>query len=150
MARGVWAFLAFNVYSLLIISAFQANTSYLFDAELISEKRLAGEIFNPEAWGWKDHYVWRLFASVVGTALAAFLAGAIATKNGGKAALIANIPSILVWCVAFYLMAFSGGSWEGQTGFAVISLIAIPLTTWLAYVFGNVGAGTQATDFPQG
>lgn len=147
MARAIWAFIAFNVYSLFLISAFQENTPHLFDAKLVSEMRAAGEIFDIRAWGWKDHYIWRLFSGVVVTAMAAFLAGAIARRNAAKLAAIANVPSILVWAAMFYFMAFGRTEWEGQTGFIVVSVIAIPLTTWIAYQFGKVGADTQASEF---
>lgn len=147
MVRAIWAFLAFNVYSLFLISAFQENTPHLFDAKLVSEMRAAGEIFDIKAWGWKDHYIWRLFSGAVVTAIAAFLAGAIARQNGAKVAAIANVPSILVWAAMFYFMAFGHTEWEGQTGFIVVSVIAIPLTTWIAYKLGKVGADTQTSEF---
>ena len=150
MARAFWAFVAFNIYSLFLISSFQENSPHLFDAKLVSEMRAAGEIFDIRDWGWKDHYIWRLFSGVVVTVVAAFLAGAIARDKGGKVAAIANIPSILVWAGTFYLMAFGKIDVEGQTGFLVVSLIAIPLTTWIAYQTGNIGAETQASDFAEG
>lgn len=147
MARVIWAFIAFNVYSLFLISAFQENTPHLFDAKLVSEMRAAGEIFDIRAWGWKDHYIWRLFSGIVVTAMAAFLAGAIAQRNGAKVAVIANTPSVLVWAAMLYFMAFGHTEWEGQTGFIVVSSIAIPLTTWIAYQFGKIGTDTQASKF---
>jgi hypothetical protein len=147
MARAIWAFLAFNVYSLFLISAFQENTPYLFDAKLISEMRAAGEIFDIKAWGWGDHYIWRLFSGAVVTAIAAFLAGAIARENGAKVAAIANVPSILVWAAMFYFMAFGHTEWEARTGFIVVSVVAIPLTTWIAYTFGMFGAYIQTSEF---
>lgn len=150
MARAFWAFVAFNIYSLFLISAFQENTPHLFDAKLVSEMRAAGEIFDLKEWGWKDHYIWRLFSGVVVTAFAAFLAGAIAKEKGAKVAAIANIPSILVWAGTFYFMAFGGVEVEGQTGFFIVSLIAIPLTTWVAYHFGSIGEEAQASDFAEG
>jgi hypothetical protein len=147
-SRTFWAFAAFNVYSLFLISAFQANSLYLFDAKLVSEMDAAGAIFDVNDWGWKDHYIWRLFAAVVVTAIAAFLAGAIAQEKGRKIALVANLPSILVWAITFYLMAFTPAeSTEGQTGFMIVSLIAIPLTSWIAYYAGNIGCEVQASDF---
>ncbi len=150
MARAFWAFVTFNIYSLFLISAFQENTSHLFDAKVVSEMRAAGEIFDIREWGWKDHYIWRLFSGVVVTAIAAFLAGAIAKDKGGKTAAIANFPSIFVWAGTFYVMAFGKIDVEGQTGFLVVSLVAIPLTTWVAYQCGNMGSETQASDFGAG
>lgn len=151
MVRAFWAFIAFNVYAIILISAFQENTPYLFDAKLVSEMRAAGEIFDIRDWGWKDHYIWRLFSGVIVTALVAFLAGAIARDKGGKIAAIANIPSILVWVGTIYIIvAFGQIDIEDRTGFLVVSLIAIPLITWVAYKFGNMGAETQASDFAEG
>lgn len=147
MGRPFWAFIAFNVYSLFLISAFQENTPYLFDTKLVSEMRVAGEVFDIGAWGWKDHYIWRLFSGVVVTAAAAFLTGAIARYNGATVAVIANVPSVFVWAATFYLLAFGNTEIEGQTGFIIVSLIAIPLITWAAYQFGKVGADTQASEF---
>lgn len=150
MVRVFWAFIAFNIYSLFLISAFAENTPYLFDAKLVSEMLAAGEIFDIKDLGWKDHYIWRLFSGVFVTAVVAFLAGAIARSKGGKIAAIANLPSIFVWAGTFYLMASGKVDVEGRTGFLVVSLIAIPLTTWIAFHAGNVGAETQASDFTEG
>ena len=147
MGRAIGAFIAFNIYSLFLISAFQENTPAVFDAKLVAEMRAAGEISDIKAWGWKDHYIWRLFSGIVVTALAAFLTGAIARQNAAKVAAFANVPSVLVWAVTFYFMAFGDTEFEGQKGFIVVSLIAIPLTTWIAYQLGKVGADTQASEF---
>ena len=46
-----------------------------------------------------------------------------------------------------YFMAAGRTEWEGQTGFIVVSVIAVPLTTWIAYQFGKLGAETQASEF---
>lgn len=147
MARAIWAFAAFNIYSLSLSSAFLQNTSYLFDAQLISQMRDAGEAFDPGDWGWKDHYIWRLLAAAVTTAIAGFLAGAIARQNGGKVAIIANIPSVLVWIATLCLLTLGKVEIEQRIGFVVVSLIAIPLTTWIAYRAGQSGSETQQSDF---
>jgi len=83
-ARKVWAFAAFNVYSLLLISAFEDNTASLFDSSLIKEARLMGMNVNLNDWSWGDHYLWRLFSAVVTTVFAGILTGAIAKTNGKK------------------------------------------------------------------
>lgn len=146
MQRQIWAFIAFNVYSLFLLSAFQENTPYLFDTKLVAEMRAAGnplDALDLKEWGWKDHYLWRLFASVAVTAIAGFLAGAIAREKGGKVAAIANIPSVIVWFAIAYMMFFSKAEVEGQTGFGIISLIATPLTVYIAYHMGNLGTEIQ-------
>ncbi len=147
MARAIYAFVAFNVYSLFLIAAFQKNTPFLFDAALMAEMHAGSESFDIQAWGWKDHYLWRLVAAIVATAVTAFLAGAIAQRNGARVALAANVPSVIMWAIVFYLMAFGEDKWEGQTGFAIVAAIAIPLTTWIAYRCGKIGEETQANEF---
>lgn len=143
MQRQIWAFIAFNIYSLVLISAFQENTPYLFDTRLVAEMRAAGDFPDLKEWGWKDHYLWRLFVSVVVTAIAGFLAGAIAREKGGKVVAIANIPSVIGWLAIAYMMFFSKAKVEGQTGFGIISLIATPLTVYIAYHMGKLGAEIQ-------
>jgi hypothetical protein len=147
MARWFWAFVTFNVYALFLLSAFQQNTPYLFDAKLLSDLRAAGQVFDIADWGWKNHYVWRLFSGVVVTAAAAFVTGAVAQTKSGAVAVVANIPSIVLWAGMFYIAAFSPTPMEGNTGFAVVSVIAVPLTTWVAYYFGRLGGETQAAAF---
>jgi len=147
VARWFWALVAFNFYALFLLSAFEQNIPYLFDAKLVSEMRAAGNVFEINDWGWKDHYIWRLFASVVITALVAFLAGAIARLKGGVVAVVANIPSILVWGAMLFVITH-GNPIEGQTGFTVVSVVAIPLTTGVAYYFGRIGGETQSSEFP--
>lgn len=143
MGRRIWAFVAFNVYALFLISAFQENTAYLFDASLITKMKVSGLDIDPREWGWGGHYIWRLFAGVVVTAVVAILAGAIAKENGKKTAVIANIPSVLVWGVMIYLFGFTNVEVEAKTAFLVVSIIAIPLTTYIAYLAGGFGEEIQ-------
>lgn len=148
MGRKIWAFVAFNVYALLLISAFEENTAYLFDASLINEMKMYSLDFNPREWSWGDHYIWRLFSGVVVTAVVAVLAGAIAKNNGAKTAAIANIPSVLVWGVICFLL-FTDVKVEAKTGFIIISLVAIPLTTYVAYLAGSFGEKIQQQEYPE-
>lgn len=149
MGRKIMAIVAFNVYALFLISAFQENTAYLFDASLIKEMKLSGFDIDPLEWGWGNHYIWRLFAGVVVTALVGFLAGAIAKQNGARVATLANIPSVLIWGVMIYLFGFAGVEVEAKTGFITISIIAIPLTTYIAYLTGGFGEEIQRQNFPE-
>lgn len=148
MGRKIWAFVAFNVYSLFLISAFQENTAYLFDASLIEEMSIGGFDIDPREWGWGDHYIWRLFSGVVVTAIVGFLAGTIAKKDGSKTAAFANIPSVLVWAGTIYLLGFTDTQVEARTGFVVVSVISIPLTTYVAYLTGGFGEEVQQ-DYPE-
>lgn len=143
MGRQLLSILAFNIYAMFLIFTFQENTGYLFDVSLINEMRLSGFDINPREWGWGDHYIWRLFAGVVVTALVGFLAGAIAKKDGSRLAAIANIPSVMVWGGIIYLFGFTGAEMEGGTGFIVISILAIPLTSYIAYSAGGFGEEIQ-------
>jgi len=149
MARKILAFIAFNIYSIFLISAFQENTAYLFDTSLMNDMRLKGIAINPREWGWGGHYIWRLFSGVVVTGLAAILTGAISKTNGNKIAALVNIPSIIVWLVMIYLFGFTNVEVEGKTGFIVISILAVPLTTYVAYVFGRIGEELQHDSFPE-
>ena len=149
MERKIWAIVAFNVYAIFLISAFLENTAYLFDASLLKEMRLSAIDMDPRDWGWGDHYVWRLFAGSVVTALVGFLAGAIAKHNGAKVAALANIPSVLIWGGMIYLFGFSGVEVEAKTGFIVVSIIAIPLTTYIAYLSGGFGEEVQRRTYPE-
>jgi hypothetical protein len=47
MTRKILAFVAFNIYSLFLISAFQENTAYLFDTSIINHMRLKDTGINP-------------------------------------------------------------------------------------------------------
>lgn len=147
MGSKIWAFIAFNFYSIFLISAFQENTAYLFDVSLIKEMRLSGLSVDPRQWGWGDHYMWRIISGITVTAVVGFLAGAISKTKGGITAAISNIPSVIVWALMIYLFGFSNVEVEGKTGFIVISVIAIPLTTYIAHLSGNFGEEIQRDEF---
>lgn len=148
MTRQIAAFIAFNVYALFLISAFQENTAYLFDVNLIADMKLDGLDINPREWGWGNHYIWRLFSGIAVTAIVAVLSGAIAKKDGGRISAISNMPSVLVWGVMLYLFGFTDVEVEAKTAFTVISIIAIPLTTYIAYIAGNFGTELQQQEYP--
>src|SRR5262245_50220592 len=95
MMRRILAFLAFNLYAGCLVWAFQLNTAYQFDSNMIERLKGTG-IDTPSHWGWGNHYLWRLVASVVATAVAGVLAGAIARTRGGLTASISNIPSLVI------------------------------------------------------
>jgi hypothetical protein len=149
MKRKIWAILAFNFYAIFLISGFQENTGYLFDFSLISEIKLSGFDVNPREWGWGTHYIWRLFAGIVVTALVGALTGAIVKDNGAKIAAIANMPSVLVWSGMIYLLGFTDLNVGANAGFIVISIIAIPLTTYIAYLAGGFGEEIQRQRFSE-
>lgn len=143
MRRKILAVLAFNIYALFLISAFEENTAYIFESNQIEAMKLSG--LDPRDWGWGNHYIWRLFAAIVVTACVGFLAGAIARQDGAVISALANIPSVLVWLATIYLFKHpdvfeSIGLDSGyNTEFIVISIIAIPLTTLIAYFSGHFG-----------
>jgi hypothetical protein len=151
--RKVLAFLAFNVYSGCLVWAFQINTPYQFDSDMI--KRLSGgDIDSPSHWGWGNHYIWRLTASVVATALAGILTGAIARTHGGLTTALSNIPSVVisVWLIHYLLAPDFAISYGDQvitahTGMIVTSVISIILTTYVAYLAGESGANLQHDEF---
>ena len=147
MGRKILAIVTFNAYAIFLLSAFEENTAYLFDASLIKEIQLRGFEINLKEWGWGNHYIWRLFSGVVVSALGGFLAGAVAKESGAKTAALANIPSVLGWGAMIYLF-FSGVEVEAREGFIAISIIAIPLTTYIAYLSGGFGEEIQRQKFP--
>lgn len=155
MGRKILAIVTFNAYVIFLLSAFEENTAYLFDASLIGEIQSRGFEINLKEWGWGSHYIWRLFAGVVVSALGGFLAGAVAKESGAKTAALANIPSVLMWGGMLYLFS-SGVEIEAISllftsagpGFIAISIIAIPLTTYIAYLSGGLGEEVQQQKFP--
>lgn len=147
MKRTIGAVAAFNAYSLFLVTAFQKNTGYLFDKKIISDMRASGIDVDLADWGWNDHYIWRLFAACIVTAFAGFLCGAIAKDRGGRISAIANIPSIIFWTALVCLLAFGYIDIQGGKGFIVTCIIAIPLTTFIAYLAGDFGETTQAIHF---
>jgi len=149
MGRNIWAFVAFNLYAAFLISAFKENTAYLFDVSLIKEMKLEGMSIDPREWGWGGHYIWRLFAGIVVTAVVGFLAGSIAKSKGALTAAISNIPSVLVWILFVYLFGFSDVQLEEKTAFVIISIIAIPLTTYIAFIAGGFGEEIQKKEYEE-
>jgi hypothetical protein len=108
-----------------------------------------GRLLDLRDLGWEDHYIWRLFAGVVVTGFAGFLAGAIAKYKGALVSAVSNVPSILVWGAMVYLAASANASTGEGRGFLVVSVVAIPLTTWIAYAAGGLGERIQAKAFPE-
>ena len=161
MRRRILAVLAFNVYAIFLLSAFEENTPHLFDSHLHVEDADYAE------WGWRDHieaqisslkeknnsagwgnhYVWRLISGLVVTALVGLLAGAIAKQDGAKVSAIANIPSVLIWAAIIMLSGYIVP--EARVGYILISIIAIPLTTYVAYISGKYGEQVQNHYFPE-
>lgn len=155
--RTVLAFLAFNAYSGSFVWAFQLNTAYLFDSDMISRLRGTGFHVSPSHWDWGNHYIWRLATAVVATALAGFLTGAIARTRGGLTAVISNVPSIATWTALIYWLAvrnvptaYGDQIVTDHTGMIVVALVAIPVTTYVAYLSGAFGAKIQQTHFEEG
>ena len=151
MWRKVWAFIAFNVYALFLFSAFKENTAYLFDASLLREITLEGLSINPRELGWGNHYVWFSISNIIVVALVGFLAGAISKNKGALTAAVSNIPNIIVFGSLVYLFGFSEIDTEiaETTAFLIISILAIPVTTYIAYVTGGIGEDSQINEFKE-
>lgn len=152
MKRKIAAALAFNMYALIFVQAFWQATPLLFHGKEIMRLKDQGVPFNFDEWGgFGNHYLWRLLAAIVSTALAAFICGAIAREKGGKVALLANIPSAIGWIAylcSFFLYDSFGfkevADWEGlKTAYVAVSIIAIPLTCLLAIKGGEIGERFQ-------
>jgi len=154
MLRKFLAFLAYNIYSGCVLWAFDWNTAYRFDSNMVSRLEHTGFDTPPNQWGWGNHYVWRLLAAGVSTLFGGFVAGAVARTRGGIIAAVSNVPSIALWAWIIYILGFENiptiyGDQEitSHTGMVVISVIAIPLTTLLALLGGQLGADAQRDEF---
>jgi len=128
------AFTLFNLYSLFFVSAFQESTGYTLATKEVLELGI-----DPREWGWGDHYVWRLIASILVTALAGMLAGAFARSKGAMVGLISNIPSCLFHGFIIYMLVAWPVEVVAQTAFVIVSIIMIPLTSLIAYWSGELG-----------
>jgi hypothetical protein len=143
LARPTAAFLAYNLYAIFLISAFQENTGYLFDKEQINSLIQSGAQFDQKLWGWRGHYIWMLFSSLITTVICSLLSGAISKDQRGLTSLISSLPSVLVFGLVIYIMQFSGQDFDGQTGNTVVAILGIPLTVLIAYHAGKIGAKIQ-------
>lgn len=152
MQRKIAAALAFNVYALVLVQAFWAATPLIFDGREVDRHLAEGTQFRFEDWGFGEHYLWRLFAAVFATAVAGFICGALARDKGRNVALVANIPSGIGWLGYAWMFFFLLDSYAVQlndanqglkTAYGVISVVAVPLTFWLAGKFGELGEKFQ-------
>jgi hypothetical protein len=148
MRKAFGAILAFNFYSLTLVWAFMTNTVYFFEPDVVQNFQKYG-LSVPEDYMWGDHYIWRLIVSIIVTALAGFLAGAIAKKKGGLISALANIPSVITWGGLVYILLSYPEDYPSQTGYLIISILAIPVTTFIAYLFGRIGEQTQEEGFDE-
>lgn len=152
MKRKIAAALAFNAYAFVFVWAFWAATPFLFHGQELASLKDRGLPFKFEDWGFDDHYLWRLLAAAISTAIAGFICGALAREKGSKVALIANIPSVVGWIAYAWMFFFLFDSLgvkgddkiEGlKTAYGIVSIIAIPMTCWLAMKFGEIGERFQ-------
>lgn len=152
MKRKICAALVFNVYALVFVGIFWAATPFLFDFQEIAGLVKQGVRFEFGNWGFGHHYTWRLFVAAISTAMGGFICGALAREKSGRVALIANIPSVVGWIAYAILFLVVAGSDNVKSddkadglrvGYGIMSLIAIPITCWLAMKFGKVGEGFQ-------
>ena len=157
MKRKIAAALMFNVYAWTFVGAFWAATPFVFHGPELVELKSKGLPFAFDDWGFFDiHYLWRLLAASVSTFFSALICGAIAREDGGKVALVANIPSVLGWLVfvgAIFYLRENGDAKRGiaegvLTAISVVSLIAIPVTFWLAVKGGDLGERFRMTSSP--
>jgi len=156
MKRIFAAVVAFNVYSFVFVSAFSAATPYLFHAKEVHDLRKHGLPLRFEDWGFDEHYIWRFIAAVVSTALAGFISGAVARDDTGKTVAWSNAPSVIGWVfyAGLFFFFFAGSEVEPpknvaalSLGWGIVSVTAIPTTTWVAFHFGRLGAAYQAERF---
>jgi len=101
-----------------------------------------------EYWGilyWGDHYIIRLFWSLVGTGWGAFISGLIARRRGALIGCLSSIPTVLLWLGVFYIWAFAedllfdSGFDSPVFGNKVISILIPLLSLIVAYNLGLIG-----------
>jgi len=133
--QTIYAFLIFNIFSILLIFAFEDNAAYIFDQEDIRYQVFAsGGEFYTGGLSWGDHYLYRLFASITVTFIAASIVTSIVEKNAGIVAAISNTPSIIFWMYSLNTHLMGA---DISYGYVSISVIAPILTTWIAYKIGK-------------
>lgn len=143
------AFLAYNLYSVFLISAFFESTGGIFDRTQIDSLVKAGEEFNPKDWGWNGHYLWMLFSSTITTVVSSLIGGAISKDKKGITTLVCSIPTIITWGFVAYVLQFSDSVYVNSTETTIVALINIPLTAFLAYNSGKLGANIQHDVFSE-
>jgi len=138
--KSILAFLAFNIFTILLIFAFEVNAAYIFDQEDIKyQVFLSGGDFYTGGLSWGDHYLYRLFASIIVTFISASIILNIVEKNAGIVAAISNIPSVIFWMYSLYMHILGTDISDGEMSYGYISvgIIAPILTTWIAYKVGE-------------
>ncbi len=157
MRRTLAAVVAFNVYAMIFFQAFWAAMPALFYSKEIERLANQGVPFRFEDWGFGDHYLLRLFTAIVATAVPGFICGAIARSRGGRVALIANIPSALGWIAYAWICFFVFDNVQMQlpvpqqqllVPYGLISIVAAPLTCWIAIKSGVLGEEVQKAYSP--
>ena len=133
--QTIYAFLVFNIFTILLIFAFEDNAAYIFDQEAIKyQVFLLGGEFYTGGLSWGDHYLYRLLASVTVTFIAASIVTSIVEKNAGIVAAISNIPSVIFWLYSLYIHLMGA---DISYGYVSVGIIAPILTTWIAYKIGK-------------
>lgn len=152
MRRKLWAFLAYNLYFFIIVTAFAKETPYLFSAIQTDKIFVSPEALLPDVangWAWGPHYIWRLFSGSLATFLAAALAGAIAKNKGSLVAVVSAIPSVIMLGVLIWLLS-SGQLVASESGKHIICSYIMIITTFvIAFFGGRFGQNLQANEFTE-
>ena len=143
MRRKVAVFAAFNASLFCIVSAFFKALPELFYLNFFSPQLSFG--LDAKGSEWDGRYLLFLLLTIGAIPVAAILAGAMAKERGGPAAAKSAVPLTLLWAELFFLALFTG-----TVGSTAISLIAIPLTIFVAAYWGRFGERTQKALFPEG
>lgn len=92
---------------------------------------------NWNAFYWSEHWLLRLPASWLATAVAGVVCGAVARRKGGVLSVVSNAPAELWWL-------FLGSYWFANDGMdagsVVMTLVILVTKPFIAYFFGTVGA----------
>ncbi|MBI3805194.1 MAG: hypothetical protein HY282_15700 [Nitrospirae bacterium] len=141
--RGKFAALgAFNVYLLCILVAFYQSLPQTFHLDLLAPP--SPSVLRLEGPQWDYRSFSFLLLSLMATAFAATLAGALAKRPGGVVAAQGAIPLTLWWTEMFFVSLFTG-----PLGSGAVCLAAIPLTILIAAYGGKFGERVQRAYFPE-
>ncbi len=121
------------IATLLTSGAFQAGAQFSFrQVEAVETWRLL-------LWG--EHYVLVVLASLLSTALGAYIAGLVARRKGGMVGVILAIPKTLAWGFLLYLSISSGRqvSLGNKIAATLLTLLSIPCACIAAPVGAQAG-----------
>lgn len=111
----------------------------------------ASRVFPEEAeyWAigfWADRFILRTIASIIGTAIGGFAAGAIAKSKGGVCGLISALPTSIFWIFVVIMLIIAPPE-SASLGHWGVSFILVIISPFVGFYNGNIGY-TFRKDYP--